>query len=180
MIWQMSLQFHNTLLTRRNMPMFCDKCGKQLNEGASYCPYCGQKISNSLAEIMEQHNDAIDATKENQPGYVSVTLPRMKVVGKILCCIAALLIIIGVYQVLSSDYRWNVNFYNECVQNQLNLGTSSYSRNLSHTYDGWISEYGAKIRTSRVKAVSFSIIGLACGASGLYLIKKDSTKRRQV
>ena len=161
--------------------MFCDRCGRQLNEGASFCPYCGRKTSDSLVEeILEQHNDTLETTKENQPGYVSVTLPRMKVVGKILCCVAALLIIIGVYQVLSPNYRWNMNFYNECVQNQLDLGTSAYSRNLSHTYDEWISEYGAKIRASRVKAVSFAIVGLACGASGFYLMKKASKKRRQV
>ena len=72
-------------------------------------------------------------------GYVSVTLPRMKVVGKILCCVAALLILIGVYQVLSPNYRRNVDFYNECVQNQLDLGTGAYSRNLSHTYDECVS-----------------------------------------
>lgn len=36
--------------------MFCQKCGKKLPEGSTYCSFCGSNTENSETEKKEAHD----------------------------------------------------------------------------------------------------------------------------
>ena len=159
--------------------MFCDKCGRKLQDDAAFCPYCGRKMSDpeseTLPEKVDPHSEKQDAGSGK---YVSVRLPRKHVVGKVLCVIAAALILVGIFQITSSRYRSMIEFYNECVTNRADLGYNQYSLRLYPMYDDWIADYGRMIRECRVKAAVLGTLGLACGAAGIYLNLTDKRRKR--
>lgn len=43
--------------------MFCTNCGKQIDEGSKFCPYCGQKVDCELEDISVKNQD--EFKKEN-------------------------------------------------------------------------------------------------------------------
>ena len=53
--------------------MFCDFCGKQLNEDSKFCPYCGKKV-NIIREMKEKEsiiNTEIEATEQTDSSNIS-------------------------------------------------------------------------------------------------------------
>ncbi len=65
--------------------MNCQKCGNQLNEGASFCPYCGNKASFSMIS-----NNAID--KSHHKKSKKVLVPIIFVIIAVMVIILAALI----------------------------------------------------------------------------------------
>ncbi len=45
--------------------MFCEKCGKQINDDAAFCPYCGQSTSSDKQTRTEADNSS--ASKKTPP-----------------------------------------------------------------------------------------------------------------
>ena len=47
--------------------MFCKNCGKEIKDGATFCNYCGTKVSNSRAAQIQPY--AATASQEETPVY---------------------------------------------------------------------------------------------------------------
>ena len=154
--------------------MFCDICGKKLAGDIIYCPYCGRKISDAYLEGNDEHSQTLPISSDGSKDCASVTLPNKKTIGIFLICVSIVFIVIGAFQVLSPTYRNNVDFYNTCIENKMDLGVGSFYNNISRTYDEWIVEYGEKIQSSRIKAVAFALIGFTCGALGIFFVRKTN------
>ena len=56
--------------------MFCAKCGKEISEETTFCPYCGTEVKKN-AEVNEE-NDASPAAQENGTNQVKNTLNGLK------------------------------------------------------------------------------------------------------
>ena len=55
--------------------MFCEKCGKQLNDGAAFCRYCGNKINNTN-ESGNTMNNSIPMQPVNTTNYSASMQPN--------------------------------------------------------------------------------------------------------
>lgn len=77
--------------------MYCRKCGKQVDDNSSFCPYCGESfdvpVQNQYVQLTPEEFEAL--TKNNVPGK-----PKKKL-GKILLVI--FLILFGLYCLGNSD-----------------------------------------------------------------------------
>lgn len=95
--------------------MFCRKCGKQIDDGALFCPYCGQKTSKSSESVRrveepvkraaaEDENDG--GKTERKKGTSAVTAAL--IVGAVLILLAAAgLIGYKVWNALPEKSMWN-------------------------------------------------------------------------
>jgi uncharacterized membrane protein YvbJ len=48
--------------------MFCYNCGKQINDGAGFCPYCGAKLNQSAPQEPNRQNTQTQGQGQYQPG----------------------------------------------------------------------------------------------------------------
>ncbi len=67
--------------------MYCGKCGKQINDNASFCPYCGAKIENRVPEYKGSAPGSAPAPKQKKKRHtgaivaVSVAVVLLLIVG---------------------------------------------------------------------------------------------------
>ena len=47
--------------------MICNKCGKEIAQGAKFCPYCGEKVEQPQAEVQVQAQPQPQAQVQPQP-----------------------------------------------------------------------------------------------------------------
>ena len=44
--------------------MFCKKCGREINDNAKFCPYCGQSTNEEVYNVKEQKIEIKEQNKE--------------------------------------------------------------------------------------------------------------------
>lgn len=90
--------------------MYCRNCGKELNEGAVFCPYCGTKTGNDTPVPAEPQNTA--------PAEPSVPKKSHKALIAVIASIAAVLLIAGgifAFLMISSKNK-AINEFTEYVE----------------------------------------------------------------
>ena len=61
--------------------MFCEKCGKQIPEGAAFCPYCGAKVEVPFApkqEVVDPKPHPEAKKEEKKTRYTDEEIQKMK------------------------------------------------------------------------------------------------------
>lgn len=62
--------------------MYCEKCGKELQENSNFCNYCGYGVNSSIPQIPTPSESPV-CTEENSPmGYIIFTI--MGVIGALI------------------------------------------------------------------------------------------------
>lgn len=103
--------------------MFCEKCGKELKQGARFCPRCGMKLDNMDGEKSET---AISNPSKQLVRYKKKKLKRIFILiillallgGTVYYCLSS-----SVYQMMKSfvneDYEDTVDIYNKDVSDSM-------------------------------------------------------------
>ncbi len=85
--------------------MFCANCGKEIPDGAWFCPYCGEKAGNSVTEVSNiarsvSHNDTWkkinNICSAFVPNGISVAFPMVApvaIVGAYIVCFVVIITI---------------------------------------------------------------------------------------
>ena len=86
--------------------MFCDKCGKPLNEGASFCSHCGAKVSANNAPPEFQFKE-----KETESKSAVIAKKIFGLVGKLIGIIIFIIVMIilkvAVNEIVKDDYLFH-------------------------------------------------------------------------
>lgn len=71
--------------------MFCSKCGKELEDGAAFCQFCGQKQTEDSSEKTEKEA----GKREEQIGNKQLLLAGVVIAAVILAVIAGFKLVVG-------------------------------------------------------------------------------------
>jgi len=100
---------------RRRITMFCQKCGKENPDGATFCNSCGVSMQAAGPSAKDQHNEVIRAkiqTKKDEIARISYWGPGLVICLGILFCLTIIGIIPGLI-VIGFGVWWNYSRENE-------------------------------------------------------------------
>jgi hypothetical protein len=92
--------------------MFCPKCGKQIDDGSKFCPFCGADISNDNISPERKRNENIQ--REQDGNYAYNGKKPMKTSVIVIICIAAVAAVVAILMALGLvKFSININNPNE-------------------------------------------------------------------
>ena len=104
--------------------MFCPKCGKQVDDGSKFCPFCGADISNDNISPERNRNENIQ--REQNGNYTNNGKKPMKTSVIVIICIAAVAAVIAILMALGLvKFSININNPNEQASSSIAESGSS-------------------------------------------------------
>lgn len=176
---------------------FCKYCGEAIEDATSACPKCNANLVEKKEDVAIVYSETIQAeaspirTRESEfKKRINKITPFIqkyrKSVLAILAALSLIFIVAAITTITSENYQECSENYSEYMDNyEENLATSnSYGgygilgRGYKNVANGWkdlADDEFAELWGMRVKAITFALLGIACGFSAfkIYKINED-------
>lgn len=176
---------------------FCKYCGEAIEDAASTCPKCNANLVEKNEDVAIVYSETIQTevspmhSKESEfKKRINKITPLIqkyrKSVLAILAALSLIFIVVAITTITSEDYQECSENYSEYIDNyEENLATSnSYGgygilgggyKNVANGWKDLADDELAELWGMRIKAIIFSVLGIACGFSAfkIYKIKED-------
>ena len=150
-------------------------CGTKFLPDYSFCPHCGKSAILEESNTIDNKQDENLTSKpsKSKSNHIEITLPSLQVVTVMLLFVSFILAASAIFQVNTDNYaRWK-NLRDECIANQQELGSSTYSQRLSRDYDDMIANAEEKMKEYERRAVILSFLSAFSLGCGLFLLLKQ-------
>lgn len=176
---------------------FCKYCGEAIEDIISTCPKCNANLTEKNKDVAVVYNETTQTGMSSTISKESEFKKRIKKitpfiqkyhkpVAAILAALSLIFIVVAITTITSEDHQECSENYSEYIDNyEENLATSnSYGgygilgggyKNVANGWKDLADDELAELWGMRVKAIIFSVLGIACGFSAfkIYKIKED-------
>ena len=153
----------------------CHYCGTKFLPDYSFCPHCGKSaiLEESNTIDNKQDENLISKPSKSKSNHIKITLPSLQVVTVMMLLASLIMVASAIFQVKNNNYvRWK-NHRDECIANQQELGSGTYSQRLSRDYDDIIADAEEKMKEYEGRAVILSFLSVISLSCGLFLFLKQ-------